>query len=218
MTIVTDTTTAAPAPAASAPAAAPAAAAAPAGDAPGLLGTETAPVAEAKLGEGDPAAKPGDPVKAVAPEYKFVAPEGVEFDAPSLEKFTALAKELNLSPENAQKAVDLVSQMEVQRVQQHTETVKGWLSAVKADAELGGDKLAENLAVAKKTFSLLPEAMATELKGLLNQTGLEAHPVFFRLFHAVGKALSEDKFVPSGRAAAPPKTQAERLYPSSTAA
>lgn len=185
-------------------------------DAPGLLGTDD-PVVEVK--PGDEPAKPAEEPKPPAEvEYKFTAPDGVELDAPHLEKFTALAKELKLSPEHAQKAVDLVSQMELARIAEHAETVKGWLGAVKTDKELGGDKLPENLAVAKKVFSLLPEAQATELKGLLNQTGLEAHPVFFKLFHAVGKALSEDKFIPGGRAAVAPKSQAERLYPNTPSA
>lgn len=187
----------------------------PSAETPSLLGTdapaaETPSAAEAKPGtEGETKPKVEEPAEV---KYEFKPKEGVEFDPPSLDKFTALAKELKLSPEGAQQIVDLASEMELAHATAHAETVKGWLNEVKADKELGGDKLAENLAVARKTFSLLPEAQAKELKGLLNQTGLEAHPAFFRLFHAVGKALSEDSFVPGGKQPPAAKSMAERLY------
>lgn len=193
----------------------------PSADTPALLGADAKPVdatpdPAAKPAEGD---KPADDKPAAEPEYKFEPLEGVEFDTPHLEKFTALAKELKLPPADAQKIVTLASEMELARAAEHATTVKGWLDAVKTDKELGGDKLAENLATARKTFSLLPAEQAAELKGLLNQTGLEAHPAFFRLFHAVGKALSEDQFVPAGKAATgAPKTLAERMYPQTSAA
>lgn len=191
------------------------AAATPSGEQPNLLGGNTpgegTPAAEAKPGT-EPKTDGDKPAGEGEVKYEFKAPEGIEFDQPHLEKFTALAKELKLKPEDAQKAVDLVAAMELEKVQQHTETVKGWLAEVKADKELGGDKLAENLVVAKKTFDLLPEGDAKALRGLLNQTGLEAHPVFFRLFHAVGKALSEDKFVPGGKRPAVAGDMATRLY------
>lgn len=184
-----------------------------------LLGSEvttTETTTEAKTGE---QAKPGTETKTEDVKYEFKTPDGIEFDAPHLEKFTTLAKEHKLAPDVAQKFLDLAGEMETARGQQHAETVKGWLATVKGDKELGGDKLAENLAVARKTFDLLPKEQADELKGLLNQTGLEAHPVFFRLFHAVGKALSEDSFVPGGKApSAGVKDIASRLYPSSTPA
>ena len=214
-----DSTTTAPAVTGADPAAAQ-----PSPDTPSLLGAETTPpAAEAKPGEGE--AKPDTEAKAdekpaaeAEIKYEFKPKDGVEFDTPQLDKFTALAKEHKLPADVAQKIVDLASEMELERVNQHTETVKGWLNEVKTDKELGGDKLAENLAVAKKTFDLLPAEQSKELKTLLNQTGLEANPLFFRLFHAVGKALSEDKFVPGGTRSAAPKSQAERLYPQHTSA
>jgi len=198
-----------------------AAAADPSPDTPSLLGAETTPPAEVKTDDAkpDPDAKPAEkPAAEEEIKYEFKPKDGVEFDAPQLDKFTALAKEHKLPADVAQKIVDLASEMELERVNQHTETVKGWLNEVKTDKELGGDKLAENLAVAKKTFDLLPAEQSKELKTLLNQTGLEANPLFFRLFHAVGKALSEDKFVPGGTRSVAPKSQAERLYPQHTSA
>lgn len=185
----------------------------PSADNPSLLGTDTpAETTETKTGEAE--AKPGaEETKPAEVEYKFEPLEGVQFDTPHLEKFTALAKEHKLPANVAQDIVKLASEMELARVAEHTETVKGWLGAVKADKELGGDKLPESLAVAKKTFGLLPKEQAAELKGLLNATGLEAHPAFFRLFHAVGKALSEDSFTPAGKAPAVVGDAASRLYP-----
>lgn len=130
--------------------------------------------------------------------YEFTTPEGIQLDAGRLEKFTALATELKLPADKAQALVDMAVEVEVQRVEAFNKQKVDWVEELKADKELGGDKLLQNLATAKKVFSILPEAQAKELKDLLNATGLEANPAFFRFFHAVGTRLSEDSFVPAG--------------------
>lgn len=147
----------------------------------------TPPVANATDAKPDATKAPEAEVK-----YDFKMPDGVEPDEKSLAEFTKFAKELKLSPESAQKLVDLRSAAVVAAKEQHTATVKGWADEVKADKELGGDKLAENLAIAKKAIDLGPP----ELKELLESSGLGNHPAVFKWAHAVGKALSEDTLNP----------------------
>lgn len=141
-------------------------------------------------------------------KYDFKMPEGVEPDEKSLAEFTKFAKELKLSPESAQKLVDLRSAAVVAAKEQHTATVKGWADEVKADKELGGDKLQETLAVAKKAIDLGPP----ELKELLETSGMGNHPAVVKWAHAVGKALSEDAIRSGNTAPAQERSTASVLY------
>ena len=71
-----------------------------------------------------------------------------------------------------------------------------WREQAVADKDFGGDKLADNLAAARRAR----DAFASpELTQLLEQTGLGDHPEVIRLFVKTGKAMSEDGFV-TGRA------------------
>lgn len=148
--------------------------------------------------------------------YEFEIPQGIEVDQARLDQFKGLAKELNLTADAAKKVVA----MEVARVQQaaeqHLKTITGWADAVKADKEIGGDKLTENLATARKAIDLGPP----ELKALLNSTGLGNHPAVVKWALAVGKKLSEDAFVPGGKTTVPQNTEearAARMYPTTAA-
>ncbi|HHD7205101.1 TPA: peptidase [Enterobacter hormaechei] len=198
---------AAPAPSEpSAPAAdAPAPAADPAkteGDKP-QTGTEGDKPQEDKPADGDkPADKPDDKEQKQdgAPEkYEFKAGEGVELDTEALKDFEPVARELNLTNEQAQKLVDAypkilagVQQRQAEAWQKQTE---GWAETVKADKEIGGDKLTANLSAAQRALEQFGDP---ELKEYLDSTGLGNHPALVKAFIKVGKAMSEDKVVTGG--------------------
>lgn len=148
------------------------------------------------------AAKAGDG------ELTLTAPEGFEFDEARLTEFKGVAKELKLPGEAAQKLVDLVSKHEKARFDAYAKQVNDWHEAVKADKELGGEKLQESAATARKALDLGPP----ELKEFLNTSGLGNHPLMFRWAHAVGKALSEDGNVVRGTAPTGEKSAADVLY------
>lgn len=149
-----------------------------------------------------------------APEkYEFKAPEGQQYDPNVLTAFSEIAKELDLPQDAAQKVLDKMGPALAQRSTEAVETLKTtWGDATKADKELGGEKLGENLAVAKKAL----DAFGTpELRTLLEQTGLGNNPEIIRAFYRAGKQISEDRFVqggqrPSGNGA---KDAAKALYP-----
>lgn len=129
-----------------------------------------------------------------APEkYEFKPPEGKEFDAEILTNFSEVAKELNLTQDAAQKLLDKMGPLVEQRQIQQIEQVRTqWADASRNDKEFGGEKLSENLAVAKKA---LDQFGTPELRTLLNQSGLGNHPDVIRFMYRAGKAISEDRYV-----------------------
>ena len=152
--------------------------------------------------EGDAEGKPeGDKPQGAPEKYEFKAPEGREFDAEIIKNFSDVAKELNLPQDAAQKMLDRVAPIIEQRQLQQIEAVRQqWTEQSVSDKEFGGDKLKENLAVAKKA---LDSFGSPQLRELLEQSGLGSHPEMIRLMYRAGKAISEDKYVgPSSGAGA----------------
>ena len=157
---------------------------------------------------GDDKGKPeGAPDK-----YEFQAGEGRQFDDEVIGAFSEAAKEANLPQDAAQKILDKVAPvLEARREAQVAEARAQWAADSKADKEFGGDKLQENLAVAKKAR----DAFATPaLVELLDQSGLGDHPEVIRFFVKAGKAISEDNFVAGGHGSTQPAT-AQKLYSAS---
>lgn len=194
------------APAPSEPAAPAAETPAPAGEPAKPEGDKPQPGAEGdkpqedKPADGDkPAEKPGDKEQKQegAPEkYEFQAGEGVELDTEALKDFEPVARDLNLTNEQAQKLVDAypkilagVQQRQAEAWQAQTEQ---WAVDVKADKEIGGDKLTANLSAAQRA---LDQFGTPELKEYLNTTGLGNHPDLVKTFVKIGKAMSEDGMV-----------------------
>ncbi|EPT9029034.1 peptidase [Citrobacter freundii] len=136
-----------------------------------------------------------------APEkYEFKVGEGQELDTAALEQFEPIARELNLTNEQAQKMVDLYGTKIMPMVQQQQaeawqKSTEQWAADVKADKEIGGDKLTANLSAAQRALEQFGDP---ELKEYLDSTGLGNHPALVKAFIKVGKAMSEDKVVTGG--------------------
>ncbi|MFC3191296.1 peptidase [Pseudocitrobacter faecalis] len=194
------------APAPSEPAAPAADAPAPAADQAKPEGDKTQPGAEGdkpqddKHADGDkPADKSDDKEQKQegAPEkYDFKAAEGVDLDTEALKDFEPVARDLNLTNEQAQKLVDAypkilagVQQRQAEAWQKQTED---WAASVKADKEIGGDKLTANLSAAQRA---LDQFGGPALKEYLDSTGLGNHPELVKTFVKIGKAMSEDGMV-----------------------
>jgi hypothetical protein len=146
----------------------------------------------------------------VPEKYEFAKPEGFELDASAVDEFTGIAKELKLDQANAQKVADVAVKMMQRQVESHTKLVESWVESTKIDKELGGEKLSENLSVAKKALDTFG---TPELRDVLNSTGLGNHPEIIRAFYKAGKDLLEGKFVqgaPKGTEVDP----ARRMFPS----
>lgn len=144
-------------------------------------------------------------------EYEFKAPEGREFDPEVIAEYSAVAKELGLSQENAQKMLDRIApalEAKNQRIMQ--EARAEWADSARSDKEFGGQKLNESLATARKAID---QFGTPELRKLLDESGLGDHPEVIRAFWRAGKAISEDSYVVTGQQAPGPTDPAQRLYP-----
>jgi hypothetical protein len=203
-----------------APAAEAVAAAAPAAAATATTGDNGEAKAAEQAGDGQGAAKPdgGDAAKpegekpagddqgakpeAKAPaEYaEFKAPEGVQLGEALPADLKSLAKELDLTQDQAQAVFDLgvkqaqnlATRIAEGQVAQQAVQREAWADQSKADPEFGGDKFDANLAVANRAFKQFGSPAFIDL---LMKSGLSNHPEFVRTFLKVGQAISEDTAV-----------------------
>ena len=133
------------------------------------------------------------------PEYNFTMPEGVEMDQAAIEQFIPIAKELGLTPEAAQKIVDIQANQVVAARKAHETAVNtardAWVKEISSDPELGGEKLQETLYIANQGLESLGDI---GLAKLLSETGFGDHPIFIRAFHKIGLMHGDDKAVFGG--------------------
>ncbi|MFY4545026.1 peptidase, partial [Escherichia coli] len=129
-------------------------------------------------------------------KYEFQAAEGVELDTEALKEFEPVARELNLTNEQAQKLVDaypkILAGVQQRQAEAWQKTTEQWAADVKADKVIGGDKLISNLSAAQRA---LDQFGTPELKEYLNTTGMGNHPDLVKTFVKIGKAMSEDGMV-----------------------
>lgn len=146
-----------------------------------------------------------------APEtYEFKAAEGQEFDPKVLAAYSEVAKELNLSQDDAQKVIDKIApELAAKQERVLAEARTQWGEQVKADTEIGGANVAENIALANKAFN---DFGTPELRKLLDETGIGDHPEMIRWAHRVGKAISEDGFV-AGKGSNVQSDPAKTMFP-----
>ena len=131
-----------------------------------------------------------------APEsYEFQAIEGSDLDVDSVpvQAFSEVAKELNLTQEQAQSVLDKVAPaLKQQNEEQINQLREEWVSSVKSDSEIGGDKLSENLG---KAVRVLDAYGTPELKSLLGETGLGDNPEVIRFLVRAHQDIGEDRFL-----------------------
>ncbi len=141
----------------------------------------------------------------------FTVPEGQEIDKAMLEKFSPLAKKLNLSQEQAQELVNFQTEVLGAQQQAWSETLETWQGEAKNDAEYGGEKFDASIGLAHKALDVFGN---DALEQALDATGTGNHPELIRMLVNIGKAISDDP-VHFGKAAGAKvdKTLAEKMYP-----
>ena len=131
-----------------------------------------------------------------APEsYEFVATEGSDLDVDSgaVQAFSEVAKDLNLTQEQAQSVLDKVAPALKQQNEEYINTLRSeWVESVKADPEIGGESLQENLG---KAVRVLDAFGTPELKSLLGETGLGDNPEIIRFLVRAHQDIGEDRFL-----------------------
>lgn len=145
---------------------------------------------------------------------KVELPEGFEaLDDNLMKEFAPIAEELKLTQEQGQKLIAMHAQTlkASQDAQQQAwaDQLTQWAKDAKADKELGGDKFDQTLEIAK---SAVAKFGSPELKEMLDSTGLGNHPEVIRVFHKIGKAISEDNPVSAKPDTGQKKSIEERLY------
>lgn len=153
----------------------------------------------------------GTPAAPAVPEkYTFTAPDGKEYDPSLLESFSGAAKEAGLTQDAAQKLIEKMAPAIAERQLDQVKAIhQGWLDAASSDKEFGGEKLTENLGVARKA---LDNFGTPDLRKLLDDTGLGNHPEVIRFMFRAGRAISEDKFVGGAPAGTGKLNPANVLY------
>jgi len=162
----------------------------------------------------EPATPAADPVQPEAdpeqpPEYQLQLPEGVKIDADLLATATPVMRELGLSDEQASKLVPLAQEVQGKLLSDmmahHVELRTGWARDAKADPTIGGAQWSDSVRIASSALTAGGAPPGSEVRKLLNETGLGDHPAFIRLFRNLGLQLAGSSM--------PPKTDADLFYP-----
>lgn len=144
-------------------------------------------------------AEPAKNLDAATQYEKFTIPEGFDYDDGKVSEFTALARELNLSQEQAQKLVDLHVRHWLGFEEQTKAQAEEWRKQTMNDPEFGGQKFMQSLQDAHRFVSAFG---GEKLRIALDATGAGNHPEIFKAFALAGRLLGEDRLV-KGAGAAP---------------
>lgn len=202
------------------------------GDAPKGEGQGASDEEAAKGGAQSEAEKPkddegGDAQGAPEQYADFTIPEGVELTGEMLKSVTDFAKAQNLNQSQAQELVELGAAQAAAIATQFALTAEEnpvvlaqhwagkWSEQTRTDAEIGGDKLKDALALSTRVYSTFGNEAFGEF---LKTTGLEHNVELIRFMHKIGKAVSEDTLVmPSGNGKGdsirPGLVPEKKLYP-----
>ena len=156
------------------------------------------------------------PAEKKAPEkYELALPKDSLLPKERLDKISAFAKEKGLSNEEAQVIVDRESEAVAEdRQSQKAAFVtmnNGWLEELKADKEIGGDKLDENSEQAARVIDTFG---TPEFKKELMDSGMGRHPGLFRMLVKIAGSMKDDKFIPPGaQSEEKKKSLVDKFYP-----
>lgn len=168
----------------------------------------------APTGEQQPQGEPAQPQGEAQPiDFDSLVPEGAVIDEQTATDFKAVAKELNMTQDQAKTLIGLQARLYQSQAEAQQQQVETWANQVREDREIGGEKLQQNLTVAQKAIR---EFGDESLVSLLNESGLGNHPALVRFALKVGKALGSDTFVSGAQGAAAPSDPASRLFPDMT--
>ena len=144
-------------------------------------------------------------------DYKNIPlPEGVSWAQDALDRFSALAEEIHLSPQQAEKLVQLEASYAREtrdaQAKEHEAQMSAWAQQTRALFGPDYEREMARAVAAADTFG------GEELRALLAQTGLGNHPVIVRTFNEIGKRISEDNTPLGDPSVSGDKTFAEALY------
>lgn len=156
--------------------------------------------------------KPEDSRK-VPDKYDLKIPKDSILDEGHIEKVTAFAKANKLTNDEAQGILDKDNAFKASVIEgQQEELAKSqaaWIEEAKKDTEIGGDKFAENAALAQR---VVDKFGTPAFKKALIDSGLGDHPEVIRIFQRMGKQMKDDEFIMSGSAPTGKKSMEDVFY------
>lgn len=153
----------------------------------------------------------------VPEKYELNMPEGWSLDEQGLAELTPIMQGLKATNEQVQAVADLyVKRLSAAREAQLTadrELLTTWQNEIKADPEIGGAALKENLAAVSRVLS---KYAGPEFVEYLDRSNLGNYPPFVKAMVKMAKDLSDDSFIPGGRGGGtggdPMKEAADLIY------
>lgn len=144
----------------------------------------------------------------------FKLPDGFTADETALKAASDLFADSGLSQEQAQKFIDLAASREKAAaqagVQAFADLQTRWVSEIKADPEIGGDRLQASIASAARAIDRLA---VPGLREALDLTGAGNNPAIVKAFARLGQLIAEDRFRPgNGAPPNPQRSPAEVIY------
>jgi len=136
-----------------------------------------------------------DPLDVVPADgkYELTMPEGITVDQELLDALAPDFLAKKMTPREAQALTDKFVKVQTDRAEAKNkawaETVAGWVTEAKADADMGGAKWD---ATAKTARTAIDTLGTPELKEYLQATGGGNHPELIRIFAKVGAMITED--------------------------
>lgn len=148
--------------------------------------------------------------------YELTAPEDFPLPAENLTSFTAKARELGLTKEQAKGMLewhkDFHTSVTGAMRQQESETLKSWAKEIQEDRDFGGNHWKATVAEARKAL----DAFDTDggLRALLRDSQYQHNPTIIRAIARVGRAMGEHAFVgQNGEGKGRDIPLEERMYP-----
>lgn len=160
-------------------------------------------------GEGKPDALPYQP-------SDFTLPEGMELDADAFAAAAPVLKAHNVPKEAAQELVNvaatMVSKVIKSATDSHLEVVKGWGDQTKEEFGKGGEAAFDKERATAQ--AAINRFLSAEERQQLQHYGLGNFPAVFRMAHALGTMMAEDRpGIPTGAGGSKEETLAEVWYP-----
>ena len=141
--------------------------------------------------DGQPGAPEGQKAGA---DIEVKLPEGAFVDEKLFNGFKSLAKEMNLTSEQAQKLMDLQFETSAAAAKAADDAYgkmkSDWQKQAKEDKEFGGPKFDASV---KQARAAIAKFGTPEFKKFLNEFGVGDHPELIRFMVKVGSMLREDK-------------------------
>lgn len=192
------------------------------GDGLGAKEGEAAPAEEGAKPEGEKPAEeaPAEPIDPKSYLEGLKLPEGVTAEDPVLTAFLEGAAKGGMDAESVQAIVESIGPKMQETLaapyQAWKDLQETWQGAVKADTEIGGDKLPGVVSTINRALTAVCGDMIGDIKTALETTGAGNNPAVIKAMYRMAKGLVE----PSGPVTGTPpnpqpaKNPAKLLYPS----